>query len=81
VVTPYMYACDNIKESQNHRMFGVGRDLCRSPSPTPLPKQGHLEWKHLLKSRARASAAVCVCSMGLHLAGCGKVCSGAGSEM
>ena len=30
-------------ESQNHRMFGVGRDLCGSPSPTPLPKQGHPE--------------------------------------
>jgi len=29
--------------SQNHRMFGVGRDLCGSPSPTPLPKQGHPE--------------------------------------
>jgi len=28
---------------QNHRMFGVGRDLGGSPSPTPLPKQGHLE--------------------------------------
>ena len=24
-------------------MFGVGRDLCGSPSPTPLPKQGHLQ--------------------------------------
>ena len=23
-------------------MVGVGRDLCGSPSPTPLPKQGHL---------------------------------------
>ena len=23
-------------------MFGVGRDLCGSSSPTPLPKQGHL---------------------------------------
>jgi len=34
-----MYA----KESQNHRMFGVGRDLCGSSSPTPLPKQGHLK--------------------------------------
>jgi len=22
-------------------MFGVGRDLCGPPSPTPLPKQGH----------------------------------------
>ena len=27
--------------SQNHRMFGVGRDLCGSSSPTLLPKQGH----------------------------------------
>jgi len=24
-------------------MFRVGRDLCGSPSPTPLPKQGHPE--------------------------------------
>ena len=30
--------------SENHRMFGVGRDLCGSSSPTPLPKQGHLEY-------------------------------------
>ena len=29
--------------SQNHRMFGVERDLCGSSSPTPLPKQGHLQ--------------------------------------
>jgi len=29
--------------SQNHRMVGVGRDLCGSPSPTLLPKQGHLQ--------------------------------------
>jgi len=28
--------------SQNHRMLGVGRDLCGS-SPAPLLKQGHLE--------------------------------------
>jgi len=33
----------DITESQNHRMFGVGRDLCGSSSPTPLPKQGHLQ--------------------------------------
>jgi len=26
--------------TQNHRMFGVGRDLCGSSSPTPVPKQG-----------------------------------------
>ena len=30
-------------ESQNHRMVGVGRDLCGSSSPNPLPKQGHLQ--------------------------------------
>ena len=29
--------------TQNHRMFGVGRDLCGSSSPTPLLKQGHLQ--------------------------------------
>jgi len=27
--------------SQNHRMVGIGRDLCGSSSPTLLPKQGH----------------------------------------
>jgi len=32
-----------ITESQNHRKVGVGRDLCGSPSPTLLPKQGHLQ--------------------------------------
>ena len=32
-----------ITESQNHRMVGVGRDLCGSSSPTLLPKQGHLQ--------------------------------------
>jgi len=30
-------------ESQNHRMVGVGRDLCGSSRPTLLPKQGHPE--------------------------------------
>jgi len=34
---------DRITESQNHRMVGVGRDLCGSSSPTLLPKQGHLQ--------------------------------------
>ena len=29
--------------SQNHRIVGVGRDLCGSSSPTLLPKQGHLQ--------------------------------------
>jgi len=32
-----------ITESQNHRIVGVGRDLCGSSSPTPLPKKGHLQ--------------------------------------
>jgi len=27
----------------NHRMLGVGRDLCGSSIPTSLPKQGHLQ--------------------------------------
>jgi len=33
----------SITESQNHRIVGVGRDICGSPSPTPLPKQSHLQ--------------------------------------
>jgi len=32
-----------IKESQNYRIVGVGKDLCGSSSPTLLPKQGHLQ--------------------------------------
>jgi len=32
-----------ITESQNHRMVGIGMDVCGSSSPTPLPKQDHLE--------------------------------------
>jgi len=43
----YYYLVDSaffeITESQNHRMVGVGRDLCGSSSPTLLPKQGHLQ--------------------------------------
>jgi len=34
---------DLFAETQNHRMFRVGRALCGSPSPNSLPKQGHLE--------------------------------------
>jgi len=34
---------NSVTESQNHRMVGVGRDLCGSSSPTPLLKQGHLQ--------------------------------------
>ena len=33
----------SITESENHRIVGVGRDLCGSSSPTPLLKQGHLQ--------------------------------------
>jgi len=45
-------------------MFGVGRDLCGSSSPTPLPKQGHLQQAAtlvLLKIEAnwRLKQAVC----------------------
>jgi len=36
-------AAFTITESQNHRMVGVGRDLCGSSSPTLPPKQGHLQ--------------------------------------
>ena len=32
-----------ITESQNHRIVGVGRDLCGSSSPTLMLKQGHPE--------------------------------------
>jgi len=32
-----------ITQSHNHRMLGVGRDLCGSSSSTALPKQGHLQ--------------------------------------
>jgi len=32
-----------LMKSQNHRMVGIGRDLCGSSSPTLLLKQGHLE--------------------------------------
>ena len=34
---------DMVGKSQYHSMVGVGRDLCGSSSPTPLPKQGHPE--------------------------------------
>jgi len=31
------------KKYWNHRMLGVGRDLCGSSGSTPPPKQGHLQ--------------------------------------
>jgi len=44
------FVLDN-SNSQTHRMVGVGRDLCGSSSPTPLPKQIQL----LFKSTQRSS--------------------------
>ena len=38
-------------QEDNHRMVGVGRDLCGSSSPTPLLKQGHPERLHRTASR------------------------------
>ena len=43
VTTPLLRWGADTQESRYHRMFGVGRDLCGSSSPTPLPKQGHLQ--------------------------------------
>jgi len=40
---PYIAFFYKITKSQNHTSIGIGRDLCRSSSPTTLPKQGHLE--------------------------------------
>ena len=34
---------EEFTESQNHRMVGIGRDLCGSSSPNPLSKPGHLQ--------------------------------------
>jgi len=40
---PQQVFCLLQRITQNHRMVGVGRDLCGSSSPTLLPKQGHLQ--------------------------------------
>ena len=40
---PIPPATVDVTESQNHRIVGVGRDLCGSSSPTPLTNQGHLQ--------------------------------------
>lgn len=32
-----------VTKSWNHTVVEDGRDLCRSPGPTPLLSQGHLE--------------------------------------
>jgi len=40
---PYREKDITESESQKPSMVGIGRDLCGSSSPTPLPKQGHLE--------------------------------------
>ena len=43
-MTSECHSClTHITESQNHRMVGVGRGLCGSSSPNPLPKHGHIE--------------------------------------
>ena len=42
-IVEYFKNYDRVTESRNHRMVGVGRDLCGSSSPTLLPKQGHLQ--------------------------------------
>ena len=40
---PMPWHCKRHCSSQNHKIVGVGRDLCGSSSPPPLPKQGHPE--------------------------------------
>lgn len=40
------------KELQSHRVVEVGRDLCRSSSPTPLIKQSHLQ--HIVQDPIQA---------------------------
>jgi len=40
---PSVSSLHSITESQNHRIVGVGRDLCGSSSPILLLKQGHPE--------------------------------------
>jgi len=40
---PGLWPVRHHRQSQNHRVVGVGRDLCGSSGPTPLPKQGHLQ--------------------------------------
>jgi len=47
------------KASQNHRIVGVGRDLQRSSSPTPLPKQALWSRLHFLKGGAIAARPNC----------------------
>ena len=62
-------------ESQNHRMVGVGRDLCGSSSPTLLPKQGHLQTQlgHLTSNPGvfrGAHTSLTTTPMLLHVGGC-----------
>jgi len=52
-------------DGQNHRLLWVGRDLQRSPSPTPCSEQGHLQLIRLL--RAPSSLAwKCFQGWGIH---------------
>ena len=40
----FLFCPNSIKNhTDSHRVVGVGRDLCGTPSPTLLPKQGHLQ--------------------------------------
>jgi len=48
-----------ITESQNYRMLRVGRDLCGSSSPTPLPKQGHLQQAAVLSVKKNYQKNTC----------------------
>jgi len=51
VVGPSSQAPAAGHESQNHRMFGVGRDLCGSSSPTPC--QSRVTQSRLHKTASR----------------------------
>ena len=42
---------NRLTELQNHRMVGVGRDLCGSPSPTPCPSRVTQNRLHRTTSR------------------------------
>ena len=39
----YQTICRKKENKEDHRMLGIGRNLCGSSSPTLLPKQGYLQ--------------------------------------
>jgi len=47
-LSEYVSVC---QRRQNHRMVGVGRDLCRSPSPTPC--QSRVTYSRLHRTLSR----------------------------